>query len=237
MYIEHIEYYITQKHSISQTADMRDMRARQYRVHIANIVVVSDFHIEITYWQYWCTATGAYRYQRGEFLEVICLKKIDIRRYVCSDTNPTIETKSARDMVDTHLIADTSKDSYRFISVHVVTHRLGCPYRSNGVHIVSISCQIMKISRREAIWKAQDISTKISTYWAPYRYLGEYGSRIWGTLGSSPVETQAVDATQTLQSGLDLRRWKRGWTAAAVRESSEICRRGLPSFPKMAAVC
>ena len=109
-------------------------------VHIANIVIVSDFHIEITYWQYWCTATGAYRYQRGEFLEVICLKKIDIRRYVCSDTNPTIGTKSARDMVDTHLIADTSKDSYRFISVHVVTHRsadhidptayISCPYHA-----------------------------------------------------------------------------------------------------------
>ena len=85
-------------------------------------------------------ATGAYRYQRGEFLEVICLKKIDIRRYVCSDTNPTIETKSARDMFDTHLIADTSKDSYRFISVHVVTHRsadhidptayISCPYHA-----------------------------------------------------------------------------------------------------------
>ena len=174
---------------------MRDMRARQYRLYIAYIVIVSDFHIESTYWQYWCTATGAYRYQRGEFLEVICLKKINIRRYLCSDTNPTIETKSARnmvdtqrDMVDTHLIADTSKDSYRFISVYVVTHRLGCPYRSNGVHIVSISCQIMKISRHEAIWKAHDISTKISTYWAPYRYLGEYGSRIWGTLGSSPTD-------------------------------------------------
>ena len=71
---------------------------------------------------------------------MICLKKINIRRYVCSDTNPTIETKSARNMVDTHLIADTSKDSYRFISVHVVTHRsadhidptayISCPYHA-----------------------------------------------------------------------------------------------------------
>ena len=192
MYIEHIEFYITQKHSISQTADMRDMRARQYRVHIANIVIVSDFHIESTYWQYWCTATGAYvyRYQRGEFLEVICLKKIDIRRYVCSDTNPTIATKSARNMVDT----SDSRYVEGLISVHIGSCRhtpIGWPYRSNGVHIVSISCQIMKISRHEAIWKAHDISTKISIYWAPYRYLGEYGSRIWGTLGLSPTLSQS----------------------------------------------
>ena len=175
MYIEHIEYYITQKHSISQTADMRDMRARQYRLYIAYIVIVSDFHIESTYWQYWCTATGAYRYQRGEFLEVICLKKIDIRRYVCSDTNPTIETKSARDMVDTHLIADTSKDSYRFISVHVVTHR-------SAAHIdptAYISCPYHAKS-----WRYHDAKRygRPRTYRQKYRHI-EHHIGIWGNMG------------------------------------------------------
>ena len=91
------------------------------------------------------------------------------------------------------------------ISVHIGSCRhtpIGCPYRSNGVHIVSISCQIMKISRHEAIWKAHDISTKISIYWAPYRYLGEYGSRIWGTLGLSPKQEATVVAAANYKSRL-----------------------------------
>ena len=143
---------------------MRDMRARQYRAYIAHIVIVSDLHIEITYWQYWCNATGAYRFQRGEFLEVICPILVNMCRYVCSDTNPTIGTKSSSDMYDMHLIADTSKDSYRVHIVKHIGHRYGLTISSNGVHIMCISWQIMKISQREAICKIQDISIQISNH-------------------------------------------------------------------------
>ena len=149
-----------------------------YREHILTILMHCDRRISIS----------ARRVFGGDMSEKDRYTSISLQRYEPHDRDKKC-TWYGRYATWYGRYASDSRYVEGLISVHIGSCRhtpIGCPYRSNGVHIVSISCQIMKISRHEAIWKAQDISTKISTYWIPYRYLGEYGSRIWGTLGRAP---------------------------------------------------